>query len=339
MTASITAGARTLWAPRHGVLEHVRSEELLAAALSGVVANASVSPEDVKLLLVACDTGVGAQGLNVGRRTASALGWDEVPALTVDGQGVGDLGLLGIAASLIGNADATGSDAVVVAAVDSTTTVPPGAGLVRDYGRPTIDAPRQLVLEQLAREAGLTRADLDTEAQRVLQHYPVLPPHSGMVPVGAEGLRADVGVEIDLDAADLLPLNGDDGLITAYHEAPLADGAAAVVVQHRGVGGRELHGWLQAHSSQALVGALRSIAASEPQMVLADPSMVTHCLVAGSRHDQLAPVRAVGNTPSANGLRMVVDALHLTTTATTVVSIGEHGQLGRVTVGPADGLP
>lgn len=329
MAAVITAAARTPWAPRHGALEGARPEELLSAALTGLFGAGKLPPDDVALLLVACDTGVGAQDLNLGRRTAVGLGWQHLPALTVDGQGVADLGLLQLAVGMA-TAGAPRPGRVVVAAMDCTSMVPPGAGLVRDYGRPALVTPRQQRLDEWARCAGITRDDLDRQTRELLASRGDTGPHPGVVPVSIAGRRQvsalaeDVGVVIDADWAELEPLNGPGGIITAFHEAPLADGACAVVIggEEVAAGARRVSATLTA--TDDVTGRLSSMASP---LVLADPSVVPHRLLGGAVHDVIPSVRAVGSTPSANGLRCLVDAFHTTQDEVTIVEIGADGQL------------
>ncbi|MFV2040262.1 MAG: hypothetical protein ACC660_08460, partial [Acidimicrobiales bacterium] len=126
-----------------------------------------VVPTPSHRVLVACDTGVGIQALNIARRAAMELGWSTVPALTIDGQGVGDLGAVDLAARTPG--------VTLVAAVDVTSAVPPGAGLVRDYGRPVLDEPEIVWLESLASRAGLSREQLDSTVARLHGVVPMPP--------------------------------------------------------------------------------------------------------------------------------------------------------------------
>ena len=146
MPASLVAVARTPWAPRHTALDGSRPEHLLAAALDALVARASIDPAEIDRVLVACDTSVGAQDLDLGRRAVAELGWSSTPALTVDGHGVTGLALVALAAELPGR--------TVVAGVDASSMVPPGAGLVRDYGRPTLDEPEHRWLDAVASRLG-----------------------------------------------------------------------------------------------------------------------------------------------------------------------------------------
>ena len=150
----------------------------MTTAIGAAVERARLVGSDVTRLLVACDTGVGAQDLNLARRAALAMGWSGVPALTVDGHGSAGLGLLDLAMSLDG--------VTVVAGVDASSMVPPGAGLVRDYGRPTLDEP-ELGVEAERHLVPRPEVDLETELGRRGR------------PIAGEAL--DLGVQRAADAA------------------------------------------------------------------------------------------------------------------------------------------
>lgn len=326
--ASVTAGARTPWAPRNGALAAVHPEELLGLAIGGVAAQRGVSPHRIDRLLVACDTSVGAQDLNLGRRAALALGWQSVPALTVDGQGSGDLALVGLAATLPG--------VTVVAAVDATSVVPPGAGLVRDYGRPRLEEPPAALLERLAIEGGLDRAMLDEQARQLaaLPGDPAIGTSEWLVPVArsdGETCELDIGVDAaDLD--QLEPAGGDSGLLTAGHDAPLADGAAAVLVESSVVGRREITGHTFAAGAPEEVVARLTAACPDGVVMLAESSAVIHALVDRLGCSRVAAVGALGSAPAADGLRMLVDGVHACPDDFTVIRRGRFGQVAAVSI-------
>lgn len=329
MTARLTAAARTPWSHRHGALAAVPPHLLLQAALGGVLERLGPAAGDVDRVLVACDTSVGAQDLNIARRAVTELGLVGVPALTVDGQGAGGLGLVGLACSLPGR--------TIVAGVDATSTVPPGAGLVRDYGRPTLDRPEVAWLEDLAAAREIGRDALDHSAKLARAERGAATAALVPVPAGSTDVSTDCADDRDL-ADDLAPLTGPDGLQTARHLAEYADGAAAVVVERGdGPGRRIVDHELVAVDDDEVVGWLAGRAghhASDERVVLAEPSAVVLALLADAgcepAPEGVASVLALGSTPSTNGLRMLVDAVYAVAGPCTVIERGRHGQLASV---------
>lgn len=329
MSAQLTAAARTPLVPRHGALATARPDVLLSRAIEAAVLQRGLDPQSVELLLVACDTAVGALDLNIGRRAALELGWTHLAALTVDGQQCGDLALAGLAASL--------EKVCVVAAVDLPSTVPPGAGLVRDYGRPTVVEPRFAALERLAREAGLTGQELDLVAtglrsERAAHDAGVV----GMEVAGGPTVTADAGMSHG-EEGELMPLSGEGGLLTAHHEAVLADGAVAVVIEPGGPAptpGRPLitHGFAGTATGDA-VSQLQRLAEGDAPLLLAEGNAVIHALVGPTGHASVSSVFAVGSAPSADGLRMVCDGFHAVDTGYIVARQGGGGQWAHVAVG------
>ncbi len=332
MAACLIAAARTPWAHRHGPLAATPPHVLLATALAGAVSRLDEPTRPPDRVLVACDTGVGAQDLNLARRAVSELGWEQVPALTVDGQGTAGLGLVGLACSLPG--------LTLVAGVDATSAVPPGAGLVRDYGRPTMDQPEVAWLEDMAVRGGLTPQTLDHAAKLARAERQAPPGALVTVETPAGEVAGDV-VDERVLGDDLAPLVGPEGLQTARHLAEYADGAAAVAVQggpglgpgivdHELVANSDPLGWLVERGGRA--------GRDEP-LLLAEAGAVVLALVAEAGYeagrDGVPSVLGLGCTPSANGLRMLVDAAHASGGSCTIVERGRHGQLASVTISSA----
>lgn len=330
MVAHITAAARTPWAVRGGALAAAGPEHLLQAAVRAAVLRAGIAPETIDRVLVACDTTVGAQDLNIGRRAVLDLGWVETPAVTTDGQGVGGLALVGMAARLGG--------CTVVAGVDATSVVPPGAGQVRDYGRPVLDLPEVEWLEKLAAGHHLTRAQIDEVASSL--RVSVAPMNESIVTVGTGQALVEIDAwSRDANLSQLEALTGPGGLQTAAHIANYADGAAAVVVESDGGGGREiLHHGLRAGSQASVIERMAELMASEPDgnWFVADHSAVAISALqtAGvAVSDQSVPsTLAVGSTPSINGLRLLVDVFNRVTGNAAVVSRGSMGQIATVSI-------
>lgn len=327
MPHRLIAAARTPWAPRHGALAAVHPEVLLRAAIVGALDQGGTRADALGLVLVACDTPVGAQAANIGRRVLDGLGAASVPALTLEGRGVADLGALGAV---------TGDRPVVVAAVDSTSIVAPGAALVRDYGRPTtLGRPDAAAFDDLARAAGVDRATLDATAAALRPG--ASGPHRGVVPVAtSDRTTLDHDVAPDpLDLGAIEPLAGDAGLITAGHVAPLADGAAAVLVAPGA--GRSYEPSLWSTPPTDLSGLVDAVRAAPGPVVLVDSVALAHVVaaaVAGVELDTtVASPLAMGSVPSADGLRALVDGFHLLPHAHAVLRRGRDGQLARVLTG------
>lgn len=315
MSGSLIAVARTPWAPRHTSLEGHRPEELLGAALIGVARRAGVEPEAIDRILVACDTSVGAQDLNLGRRAALGIGWERTPALTVDGQGVGGLALVGLAAQLPG--------LTVVAGVDASSLVPPGAGLVRDYGRPALEAPDHQVLDRWAQARGLDTATLD-EAVETAQRAAVLT-NPSIVEIESCTVVADTAVRQERSAAFV-----SGGVVAPHHLAPWADGAVAALIGS--ADGRPIDHWsFEAVPEVALIDRL-SAPGNDVIRLVADNSAPVAALSAPLPSGVASPL-AIGSAPSCDGLRVLADAASVLDEAFEVRTRGGHGQIAVVSVG------
>ncbi len=322
------AGARTPWVSRLGAFAEVHPEILLAHAVRAALDRAGCNATDCVLLLVACDTPVGAQATNLARRVARSLDAERLPAFTIDGQGVAGLAGLAFASGLDGP--------VIVAGVDSTSVVAPGAGLVREYGRPTPDEATDLrFLDAVVSAEGLTRTDLDGRLEALRRRADHLAVGTMIAAVATAGgaVAQDEPARV-APPQDLLPLT-DDGVLTAAHQAGLCDGAAAVVVApRRGRAISAVH--LSAAPPDRLADTLVDVCRAAPSPVaLADTSVVLHELLARRgvpAAGGAASVPIVGSVPSADGLRILVDMAERTTAAFTVVERGRSGQLVRVSL-------
>lgn len=334
MPAHVISAARSPWAPRGGALARMAPEKLLATVIEATVARGALAPRNIDRVLVACDTGVGAQALNIARRAVSELGWVAMPALTVDGQGVGDLAAVDLAARTAG--------VTLVAALDVTSLVPPGAGLVRDYGRPALGEPSTVWLETLATEAGLNREQLDATATRLRAHMSATGAPLVPIRMGAHDVITDSGAPEEPMPDGFSPLVGERGLLTAYHQAPLADGAAAIVVEttdsSAGAGRHITHHRFEAGDTTSLMTRL-SAAADRGLVALADSSAVIHHLVGPADTLATPSVLALGSTPSTNGLRILVDMFHTSDAACRVVGRGQGGQIAFVELAARSGPP
>jgi hypothetical protein len=332
MPPRIAAAARTPWAIRHGALAGVRPERLLQSAIAAAADDAGLRIDRV---LVGCDESVGAQHQNVARRVCLDLAWPEVPAMTVDGHGMTGLGLVVLASSLPGT--------TLVATVDATSLIPPGAGLVRDYGRPQHDEPITTLLERLALDAGLTRARLDEIAEHLRSSSSALTgPQIATVSSGRDQIHSD-HVDDRVVDGELSPLV-EGGIQTAFHDAEYADGAAAVVVTDTGGDGPVIENATTTAAKidvgvTALAAELASRRDDRPVLV-ATPSAVIAAVIgmallgtdpSNTAIDAVRPVLSAGTTPSGDGLRMLVDAVHRLDRAC-VVDPGGLGQSAFVSI-------
>src|SRR5438093_1027708 len=125
--AYIVDAVRSPIGKRDGSLSEIRSEELAAQVLNGLVGRLDVDPGAVEDVQMGCVTQIGEQALNVGRQAVLVAGWPEtVCASTVDRQCGSSLQSAFNAASAI---QAGHLDVVVAAGVEHMTRVPMGSNL------------------------------------------------------------------------------------------------------------------------------------------------------------------------------------------------------------------
>lgn len=353
--AHIVGSCRSPFAPRHGVLAHHHPVDLLAATLRGLAVDTSLPLEHVDQLLVVCDTPVGAQSLNVARQALIVAGWPRsIAAVSLDGQGVGAFVGLRLAAGLDG--------VTVVAGVDCTSLVPPGAGTVRDYGMPhppsvlaaaELDgvAPAGVAADKVAGAHDIGQSQAEALAAEIANWPPYA--HEGIVAVsGPARAGADATIRTDrhraieeqpADGGAAVPMFTDDGATSAISWAGLADGAAAVMVstlpEHTGdaaVGPVVVSDGDPTDILAPLCGALHGCDPDLP-VVLSEPFAAIHLALPGAAgracHDA-ARVLATGSAPSADVLRAVVDAAHGVREPVIVAARGALGTAGAVEIRP-----
>ena len=125
--AYIVDAVRSPIGRRGGSLSEIRSEELAAQVLNGLVGRVELDPGAVEDVQMGCVTQVGEQALNVGRQAVLVAGWPEtVCASTVDRQCGSSLQTAFNGASAI---QAGHLDVVVAAGVEHMTRVPMGSNL------------------------------------------------------------------------------------------------------------------------------------------------------------------------------------------------------------------
>jgi acetyl-CoA acetyltransferase family protein len=234
---------------RNGSLSELRSDELAAQVLNGLVGRVELDPVEVEDVQMGCVTQVGEQALNVGRGTVLVAGWPEtVPATTVDRQCGSSLQAAFNGASAI---QAGHLDVVVAAGVEHMTRVPMGSNL-GDAGWGAVNekigerwpvVPQGISAELLAEEWGLSREALD-EYSLESHRRAVAASDEGrfeneIVPieVGAGGAvvlfavdetpRRDTSLE---KLASLQPAFKTDGVVTAGNSSSIVDGSAAMLL-------------------------------------------------------------------------------------------------------------
>jgi acetyl-CoA acetyltransferase family protein len=219
-----------------------------------------LDPGIVDDVVLGCATPVGEQGANLGRNAVLAAGWPEaVPGTTVDRQGASSLQAALFAAQGV---VAGALDVVVAAGVEVSTTTPAGSWVTpasRPFGPRIVEryvaagglVPPGVAAERVAERYRLDRHDLDgwaAESQRRAGEAVERGRFDAeIVPVAArcwdrerrqvlepratvrldEVVRAGATVE---DLARSKPMFEPGGRVTAGNSAPVADGAAALLV-------------------------------------------------------------------------------------------------------------
>ena len=226
-----------------GSLVDVRPEDLLARVIARVL-----EPHDgvtVDEVVAGCGYPWGEQGFNVARAGTLLAGLpDTTPAFTVSRLCASSLQAIRSTAHAIALGE---GDVYVAAGVESVSRVGrdrhlyephprlSGEGAIADYYMPMIDT-----AEEVARRFDVTREQMDVYAQRS-QERAVAAQRSGhfareIVPVDLPGggrLEHDEGPRPTSSLeklAELQPVTGPGGSITAGNSCPLNDGAAAVLL-------------------------------------------------------------------------------------------------------------
>jgi acetyl-CoA C-acetyltransferase len=247
--AVIVAAARTpIGRARKGSLVDVRPDDLVAFAIRAAVDQVpELDPEQIVDVIVGCGFPEEKQGMNLGRRAALLAGLPhDVPGTTVNRFCASSLQAIRMAFHAI---KAGEGDAFVAAGVESITQVP---GFPKDADElhpklfgdhaeiANVYIPMGLTAENVARQCGVKRDEMDRFAQRSQERAvaaqasgffdrEVAPftKDDGSVVARDDGPRADSTLE---KLQQLEPAFLPDGTVTAGNSCPLNDGAAAVVV-------------------------------------------------------------------------------------------------------------
>ncbi len=251
--AFLLDGVRTPIGRHGGALAGVRPDDLAAIVIRAVVDRSGVDPSDIDEVVLGAANQAGEDNRNVARMATLLAGLpDTVPGFTVNRLCASGLTAITTARQMIVAGDA---DVVVAGGVESMTRAPwvtekpsrawakPGRSWDTSIGwrftNPAFGADTTLSMpetaERVAQQWRLPREELDAFALR--SHLRALDAQKNgrfdaeIVPVGDrdldEGPRPDTTAE---KLAQLRPIHGPDGVITAGNSSSLNDGAAAVVL-------------------------------------------------------------------------------------------------------------
>jgi acetyl-CoA acetyltransferase family protein len=247
--AYIVDAVRSPIGKRGGSLAELRSDELAAQVLNGLLGRIELEPAEIDDVQMGCVTQVAEQALNVGRGAVLVAGWPEtVCATTVDRQCGSSMqaAFNGAAAIQAGHLDL-----VVAAGVEHMTRVPMGSNL-GDLGWGAVNpkigerwpiVPQGISAEVLAEEWGLSREQLDEYSleshRRAVAAIDEGRFQNEIVPieVGAGGAvvlfavdetpRRDTSLE---KMSSLQPAFKPDGVVTAGNSSSIVDGSAAMLL-------------------------------------------------------------------------------------------------------------
>ena len=229
---------------KNGALASIRSDELAAQVLNGLVARHDLDPAEIEDVQLGCVTQIGEQGWNLGRMVPLAAGWPEsVCGTTVDRQCGSSMQTNFSAATAISCGQL---DLVVSAGVEMMSRVPMGSN-GGDLSDKLLDrweiVPQGISAEVLADEWGFSREELDAfsleshrraaaaidEGRFDAEIVPIdlTNPHMGVVFGVDETPRRDTSLEA---LAALQPAFLPEGKVTAGNSSQICDGAAAVLV-------------------------------------------------------------------------------------------------------------
>ncbi|MCK9986622.1 MAG: acetyl-CoA acyltransferase [Azoarcus sp.] len=257
--ALILGAVRTPFGRRGGALRETRPDELLAAAIGGVLQRTGLPADRVGDVLAGCVSQAGEQGANIGRQAALLAGLPaEVPGVSMNRM----CGSSQFAVHAASQAVAAGDlDFAIGCGVESMSRVPMfldltlGRGDFRGFDGLHPDILRRYAIphqvesaERIADQWQLSRADMDefaieshrrAEAARAAGLHSEILPVKGVDKEGAaitlahdEGIRAAIDVDRMRSMAPVLRQPGEGG-VTAANASQMSDGAAAVLVGRR----------------------------------------------------------------------------------------------------------
>jgi acetyl-CoA acyltransferase len=236
----IAAAARSPFGRRDGSLAAIHPVDLGAAVLEALLARSGCDARVVDGVIVGCASPVGEQALGLARHVARAGGLgDGVPGTTVDAQCASGLRAVQLACEAVAAGTA---DVVVAGGVESMSRVPFGSALLlggdpfgaRLSGHLPAAVPQGVGAERAAARSSLSRAALDEWAARSHVHASAAR-DAGLaareiVAVGDATADDEVPVPTVVALGTHAPGFEQDGVVTAGNSAPIADGAALVLV-------------------------------------------------------------------------------------------------------------
>ncbi len=249
----ILEAVRTPFGRRDGALRETRPDELLAAALGGLVERAGLDPGSVEDVICGCVTQAGEQGANVGRLGVLLAGFPvEVPAVTLNRMCGSSQQAVHFAAQAIAAGDA---GYAIGCGVESMTRVPMFSDIGGGFERlnPRLLRERELIhqgesAERIAERWKISREDADSlsaeshrraaGAAREGRNAEILP-LTGLDPEGRPyEMRRDEGIREAVDPEKMGALKTvfrpeGEGIVTAGNSSQISDGASAVLVGDR----------------------------------------------------------------------------------------------------------
>jgi acetyl-CoA acetyltransferase family protein len=246
VNAVIVGAVRTAVGKRNGKLAGVRSDDLLADTLKGLIERTAVDPSEVEDVIVGCVDQVGEQGMNIARNAALIAGLPlDVCGTTLDrmcgsGQQAANFAAMGVMAGQY--------ECVIAGGVENMTRVPMGSNGIGPGDGPLSPRllaqydiiPQGLSAEMIAEQWGLKREELDElsaqsheKAGRAIAQgrfkREILP----LVLADGTVFDTDEGVRVPVDRekmASLVPSFKPGGVITAGNASQISDGAAALLL-------------------------------------------------------------------------------------------------------------
>ncbi|MFI6919536.1 steroid 3-ketoacyl-CoA thiolase [Nonomuraea spiralis] len=234
-TPVIVEAVRTPIGRRGGWLSELKPQQVLAAALNGLVERAGLDPAAVGQVFAGCVTQAGEQGGHVGRHSWLYAGLPyQTGVTTLDAQCGSSQQAVHLAAAMI---RAGVIEAGIGCGVEVMSRAPLGSNVRPAKPRPddwNIDLPDQFTAaERIARRRGLTRERLDWFGARS-QRLAAKAWADGrfdreIVPVGS--VRRDQGLrETTVESLAGLKPVAEGAMHTAGTSSQISDGAAAVLV-------------------------------------------------------------------------------------------------------------
>jgi acetyl-CoA acyltransferase len=297
--AVIVDVVRTAFGKRKGALAGWHPADLLGFTLRHLIERSGVDPESLDDVICGCVTQSGEQGCNVGRNAVVAAGlpWT-LPATTVDRQcGSSQQAMHFAAASVISGM----YDIAIACGVESMSRAPMAANARGGSGPFSPAYMEQIdqrlwaqfrVAQDLARQAGVTREDMDeyalqshrraaeaTRSGHFAREILPVPIKSSEGELTGQVLSTDEGIRYQASAEALAGLAPAQSWepdtapdITAGNSSQMTDGAAAMVIADRAYAER-LGLPIRARLLHFAVGA------EDPVLVLSAPNRVTSKLL------------------------------------------------------------